>query len=270
MRLDVPAKKYAMLLNDPCYSDLVCPVYSSGGSGNFVRVESDFILGAEATSVGAAIIFTPGLVTPATGVQAGVVIPSTVVNSDTGTITWSNDIAKTPGYGMASMFGSTRAIAACLQVSYVGSEQTRAGIVSLCQTSRDAALSATSVAAMRSVSQRVVRMPDGVLEVKLAPFGDSATFLPCETASTLSANQMPSLAVSVSGIPASTGVRFRLVQVLEWMPRGNSGALTDVTQTDSSNTLTSVLSALHAARPEWQYELLTGLGAYAAKAITFI
>lgn len=268
--LDVEARSYARLLNDPCYSAIVRPVYSSSGSGNFVRVETDFILGAEASSIGAACLFTPGLMSPMGGIVSGVVTPTTVVSGDTAAIVWNNNLGLQPGVGMVNMFGSTRAVAACLQISFVGSENARSGVVSMTQTTRDAAVATTSLAQMRSVSTRIVRMPDGVLEVKLSPTAANQNFLPCNAATTALGNEHPTLAVSVSGIPSSTGVRFRLVQVLEWLPAGGAGIMTNSDVSSSKNTLTSVISAMQAANPSWQYDLLVGLGAYAAKTIAWL
>lgn len=270
-RLDAPAREFAKLLNDPCYGNLVNPVYSSSGSGNFVRVESDFILGAEATSVGAALLFTPGYVVPAGSLATNVIVPTTVVNSDTGAITWTASTNLQPGLGMVNMLGSARCVAACVQVSYVGSELSRAGVVSLSQTTRAVAVGATTTAQMRSMAQRVVRMPDGVLEVKMAPNGATMDFIACDAGlGSVLTDDLPTLCVGVSGIPGNTGVRFRLVQVLEWLPKAASGAITNSTQSESTATLTMVLAELKRARPDWQYELLTGLGAYAAKALTWI
>lgn len=269
--LDVPARDYARLLNDPCYGNIVSPVYSSSGSGNFVRVESDFILGAEATAVGAALIFTPGYAVPAGSVAQAVVKPTTVVDGDGSLIAWQGSTSLQPGLGVQGIMGSARCVAACAQVSYVGSELSRAGIVSLTQTTREAALNTVTLATMRQMAQRVVRMPDGVLEIKLAPTGSSSTFVDCGAGLPASAvSEMPSLVIGVSGIPASVGVRFRLVQILEWLPRSASGTIANSTQTESTATLSMVLTELKRARPDWQYELLTGMGAYAAKAITWI
>lgn len=269
--LDQAAKDYGRLLADPCYSRIVQPVYAGSGSGQLVRVESDFILGAEATSVGAAVIFTPGIINASAG-SCGVIIPTTVVASDSGTIAWTSSFARAPGVGMASIFGSVRAVAACLQVQYVGAEQTRAGVVGLAQMSRGAAAQLTTLADLRSVSERVVRTPDGILEIKLAPTADSETFNTVDGAGTGIPNEknLPSLVVSVSGIPSSTGVRVRLVQVLEWTPKAGSGGDANVTSSDSDNSLSQVLRRMNAANPTWRYDVLNGLAAYAPKALGWI
>lgn len=265
--LDNAARDYAKLLADPCYGNIVPSTYSSAGSGNFIRLESDFILGAEATSVGAAIIFTPGLLSLAN--SCAVQIPTTVVNSDSSTIVWTSGTTLQPGYNFAGTIGACRAVSACLQVSYVGPEQTRAGLVALYQTTTGAALNAVTTAAMRSTAERVVRTPDSVLEIKLKPTPANEGMV-----SPLSVNydytNMPALCACVTGIPSSTGMRFRLVQVLEWVPKAASGVISSAMEGTSNNTTTQVLRAMDAANPHWQYELLSGIASVGVKALTWI
>lgn len=265
--LDMEAKKYMKLINDPCYAELVQPVYQSAGSGQLVRIENDFIIGAEATSVGAALIFTPGLITPS---GAGAVIPTTVINSDTGAITWAENATYQCGTTFGLTAGAVRAVSACLQVSYVGSELTRAGVVSLAQMNRNQAIAFTTTAKLRSSAERVVRMPDGVLEIKLAPNAKNGDFASTVGATAADAGEWPSLVFTATGIPSSTGLRVRLVQVLEWVPTASTGVVSSTSSSKSFNSLQQVLASLYAANPQWQYDLLTGLGAYAAKAIAWL
>lgn len=266
--LDAGGKEYARLLADPCYGKLTTPLYDSVGSGNLVRLESDFILGAEATSVGCAVLFTPGLIST-TG-SSGVTIPTTVVNSDSGTITWSPAYANQPGYAMRTSFGAVRAVSACMQVSYVGAEQTRAGVIALGQTNLGQAILNTTTSALRGMAERVVRTPDGVLEIKMKPNAHSSTFVTVGDPTVDAPLENPCLVCSVTGIPSSVGIRIRLVQVLEWMPATGMGVQLSATSLFTKNTLLEVLRYLGEKNPSWQYDLLTGLGAYAAKTITYI
>lgn len=268
-RLDKAAKDYAKLLADPCYGMITAPLYNSSGTGNFVRLENDFILGAEATSIGAAVIFTPGLLTSSAG-PSGTVIPTTVVASDGGAITWAESYANQCGSGFRANMGSCRAVAACIQVSFIGAELNRAGVVSLTQTTRGNAVAATNLGAVRSLSERVVKMPDGTLEIKLVPNAKNAEFMITDATAKTDAAELPSLVVSVSGIPNSTGVRIRQVQIIEWVPFVGVGVISNTLVSDSLHTLQEVLALMHRNNPGWQYELLTGLGAYAAKTLTWI
>jgi len=267
--LDAAARSYGRLLADPCYQRTVQPLYNSGGTGQLVRVESDFILGAEATSVGAALIFTPGIINATTG-SCGVIIPTTVVNSDTASITWSSAFTRCPGVGMAAMFGSVRAVAACIQMQYVGSEQTRAGVFSMAQMSRGACGLFTTVADIRSSSERVLRVPDGVVEMRWTPTGDSDTFNTVGGTGLGNESALPSLIVTASGIPSSTGIRVRLVQVLEWSPKPGSGADSNSVSTASDNTLGQVLRYMESTAPTWRFDLMSGMAAYAPKLLTFL
>lgn len=268
--IDGPAREYAKLLNDPCLGRIVAPIYGTSGTGNYVRVESDFILGAEATAVGAAIIFVPGLLSAAgSGEYPGVITPTTVVSGDSTAIVWNNAYGIQAGIGLLATFGSVRAVAACLQVSYVGSEQTRAGVVSLTQTTVGTALNLNYLGSIRQASDRVVKMPDGTLEIKFAPSACNADFLPCGSAKP-DVKSMPALLCGVSGIPSSTGVRFRLVQVLEWTPANALGVLSSTIPPRSDSTLGAVLHHMDIANPNWRYDLLEGLGAYAVKSIGWL
>lgn len=260
--VDIYGKQYARLLNDPCYAPIVPPCYDSPGSGHIIRVESDFILGAEATSVGCAVLFCPGLLATLPS-YCSITIPTTVVNSDTGTIVWTGSVANQPGNAFASMFSAVRAVSACLQVSYVGSELTRAGVVGLGQVPYSEAATFTTTAALRTTAERVVKMPDGTLEVKLVPTDNSRNF------STIGATDQvatPCLFATVTGIPVSTGMRIRCVSVLELLPKSGLGVVTNVIGSKSNTSLTAILNAMNDARPGWRYDLLTGMAAYAAKA----
>lgn len=264
--LDAEARKYAKLIADPCYGQITDPVYQSSGSGQFVRLENDFIIGAEATSVGAALIFTPGMIST-TG--AGAVIPTTVVSSDTGAIVWNANSTYQCGTTFAATGAAVRAVSACMQISYVGSELTRAGVFSVAQMNRYQALGYTTTAKLRSAAERVVRIPDGVLEIKLAPTAKNADFYSTNI-DQADSGEWPCLVFTASGIPSSTGIRVRLVQVLEWLPAASTGVISNTSSTRSFNSLQQVLAAMYQANPQWQYELLTGLGAYAAKAISWL
>jgi hypothetical protein len=268
--LDIGAREYAKLLNDPCYGTAVTPIYNSSGTGNFIRVETDFILGAEATSVGAACIFVPGLLKATGAGQAGVYKPTTVVDGDASIIAWTPFPTAQPGYALTATMGGCRAISACMQVSYVGSELSRAGVVSLTQTTFGNALNYNALTNIRAGSERVIKMPDGTFELKLAPNAKNAEFVPVSAASSADAVELPALMFSASGIPASTGIRVRLVQVLEWQPTTGTGIINNTVSARSDSTLGAILNHMQAANPNWQFDLITGLAAYAPKAIAWL
>jgi hypothetical protein len=183
---------------------------------------------------------------------------------------WQNSIFQQPGYGLSGIAGAVRAVSACIQVSYIGSENSRAGIVSLHQSTLASALTYTSLATARGAADRVVKMPDGTLELKLRPGATSSGFSPVLGALQDDRDGLPCLVATVSGIPGGTGCRFRLVVVYEWIPKVSSGVMTNSMVADSMNSLQMVLNVLDKAKPGWQYDLMTGLGAYAAKSITFL
>lgn len=267
--LDPGARDYARLLNDPCYGKITAPIFDSVGTGNYVRVEADFILGAEATSVGCAVIFTPGLLTPSSSLS-GTRIPTTVVNSDAAAIVWAESYANQCGAGFRANCGAVRAIAGCLQATYLGPEQTRAGICALMQTSMGNASQYNTVGGLRSASDRVMKIPDETVEIKLIPAAKNADFISCDTTAKADALQLPSLVYSCSGIPVSTGIRIRLVQILEWMPFTSVGVVNTTSGAESRATLSAVLAEMHKRNPSWQYELLGSAAQLASKAAAWL
>ena len=138
--------------------------------------------------------------------------------------------------------------------------------MALCQVPASVAIqTGSTLATLRQLADRVVRTPDGTLEMKLTPTGHSEELV--SIGGFASPENHPCLVGSVSGIPVSTGVRVRLVQVLEWTPKAGSGALAGVSSPESGNTINQVLRAMTVRNPNWRYDLMTGLGSYAAKAL---
>lgn len=265
MRLDVGARDYARLLNDPCYGKVVQPLYDASGSGQLLRVETDFTLGGEATSIGAMVLFRTGLLSAAS--HTGVLTPTTVVSSDSAPVIWGQGYTKTPGNAFLGMMASVRTVAACLQVQYIGTEQSRSGVIAVGQLPAGAATSANTPALLRGLCGRVVRVPDGVVEIKFTPTAHSEEFR--STTNPTEDLDLPTLCCSVSGLANNTAVRVRCIQVLEWTSKSEagSGTASTITVPSSNNTINQVLRTMGERDPGWQYDLLTGMGAYAAKAV---
>lgn len=251
--IDAHARKWAKLLADPCRAGIVPACYDGPGSGNFVRVESDFIIGNEPTAVGSAILFTPGVLSNGSGTSS-VFAPSAVVTTDTGTITWTANTANQPGYGMAPSFAAVRTVAACLQVTYAGTEQQRAGFVSIGQTDLAAAGGYNTLAKLRTAADVVVRMPNESIQYAFEPNNHSSSFMSTTVANT-DRESHPCIYVAASGMAGSTGVRVRMVVVYEWLPTAMNGGTNALVPAPSESTYSSVLRWLAKIDPDWQLTL---------------
>lgn len=272
--LDVAGRAWARLLRDPCNAAMAHPCYTGGGTGYLLRFEWDSVINNSGTDTGAAAYFAPGYYSNCT-VDAtnfgfgGIGLNSVPITSGSQSLTLisSGVPARQPGYdflvGAASQF---RSVAACIQVTYPGSEQSRAGIVALGQTTLRAARSPVSLDGLRTTATNVSRMVDGTLELRMVP--NEASALWCtpgdgpDAPGLVAMDDTPALFVSVAGIPVSTGVRVRFVNVVEWIPKinGVNTPNAEVPPT-SRNTTTEVLQALYKAG-SWAYTI-PGAGAFA-------
>lgn len=245
--LDAAARSYAQLLADPCGAKLAHAVYSGGTGGYLARFETDSVYNASATDIGSMGFFCPGNIHD--GTLGGFGLSAAAVVSDTATQNLNTNNAQTPGYTfLKANSASCRCVAACIQVSYVGSELTRAGVVALGQTTYTGLVgSAKSPAQLRTMAQHVRRMPDGMVELALVPNDISVRYTnAASTDNNELEEDMPALFWSVYGIPVNTGVRVRCVAVYEWIPGNLTGInLPSPTEiTSSKSTLNDVLQAL--------------------------
>lgn len=261
--LDVGGAAWARLLADPCNAPLVNPVYPSGSfGGQLVRVESDFIAGAGATQTAVAVLYTPGLY--ATSIASAATWPLSLIEAETDVITgnWA-PTSRIPGATQYGAWQSVRAVASCVQVTWPGSELNRQGTVAMGQVSSNIIFTTgTSTSALRQLCPRVDRMPDGTAEIKWRPTERDGTTTGGDSVDVTQAGGRGSMLISVAGIPVATGVRFRIVTVLEVTPKQNSGfVLAPSNNNQSRHTTSQVLDVLDRTG-HWFYEA----GATIAKA----
>lgn len=129
--LDKESAQYAALLVDPINAPLVHPIYAGGDGGYLLRADSTFVGGSNALETAGFLHWTPGSIGPTgTDLVAGfasgpvAVAPATMGGG-----------ANSPGYTfLASNCSAARVVAACMQIAYVGSEQTRSGRIHYGQT----------------------------------------------------------------------------------------------------------------------------------------
>lgn len=221
-----------------------------------VRVESDAIYFNGPTETAGGFYWVPGAFASFSKGQ----------NSDAGPI--SLVATNTPGETFLANFPVAKCIAACLQVSYPGSELTRAGICSygvvpagtltqFIPAANGGAAGNTTAANIRTLSQEAFRTPDGGMEIRWRPGSGDDDFIDLAALAVTGGN-MPEMArgknaiiFSVGGIPVSTGIRLRRVAVYEVSPTVGSGLMSSVETTRSHNTTTQVVQALDDKKPGW-------------------
>lgn len=255
--LDANARRYASLIADPCKGPLVEGVYPGAGGGVVSRFESDFLLAYGGTETATAVFFTPGFNSELVGGNGGgmLLTPTTAITSDSGTIAFQNSTGFAPGYTwLANNAKAFRSVAACIQVSWPGTELTRQGIVGLGQTTLSNCLGGTQNAGnLRVLANSVARMPDDTLELVLRPTEASQRWCDPTLSPTLAVVQevwgdAPSLFLTASGFAGGTGIRVRVVNVVEWLPATATGIAGSVPRAPASNnTLTDVLHFLDTA-----------------------
>jgi len=250
--LDAAARDYANLIANPCTARLTNTIWP-GTAGSIVsRFESDFITFDGAGITAGTLSFIPGVL----GVYA------TSALTDTTAVNFIDLSTQTPGYGfLTTVASSVRCVAACLQVSFPGTELTRSGIVSLgvhpfstvapnLTGAAGGGGITTTVGQIRTLTQHTERTPQNMAEVTWMPGpGDSDWFEFVGTSNTDkvdAACPKNALTMTVAGLPAATGVRIRFVSVVEWTPRNAQGLVSAIEVPKSSNTINDVLRALPA------------------------
>jgi hypothetical protein len=234
----------------------------AGQQGFLSRFEGDAIINATGTDIAAMVYYAPGILNNTSGVGAynSYGFSNAAITSDTAANTWNAGLLLPGASFLQANSRSVRCVAACLQISYPGAELTRAGIAALGQADFGDVYSGGSAAVsnLRTLAQKVTRLPDGTLEVKLVPNPGSERWMNPNvglSASTIQGWQdSPTLFATVSGIPTSVGIRVRLVAVYEWLPLLGVGLATpSLSVPPSAISLNGVLNSL-ARTGEWMYE----------------
>lgn len=277
--LDRAAIEWANLLMDPCNGRLTYACYPVGGSGTvLMRLEADSILWSGGTETAGYTAFFPGL---------GVATANfTALTSDTATSTLTRNASISPGDGFLAVNAfSLRAIAACTQLMYPGSELNRAGVVSIgvapaggfingLTTGEGGGNAGGSAQSYRILTQHVERVPATMLECKWFP-GDedsqptSYVNRPAAWAPLL--NGRNAIVASASGFPVGTGIRIRNVAIYELSLNSNqtSGQVQAVTPPASNNNTGHVIKALYDKDPQWYIDSAAKLVSGARTAMSY-
>lgn len=266
--LDRAAIEWAALLRDPCNAKLVAPCYPVGtGASVLMRFENDQIIANGATEVASFGALIPGA---ALAFQNAGPLTTDLLGAVFGVQT-----SMAPGFAFLNTnVTSARAVAACVQITYPGTELNRSGIVGIGVIPAEAIVNniatgsgggniTTSAAQVRIMTQHVERMPATVVEVKWFPGEKDAE--PVNPENLATANQAQALVGrnaivwSASGFPVSTGIRVRSVVIYEMnigqTSTGNTnGAVQAILPPPSSSTPAQVLRAMYNRDPQWYIE----------------
>jgi hypothetical protein len=260
LQLDGLAVRYAELLKNPCNGPLVSGPFGDGTGGIITRFESDAILDLTATSTCSAIIFCPSTMTYYSTTSAFPLV--------TDATTWTGIQTG----NQASLFGSNllsvenseyRVLSACLQTYFPGAEVARAGITGTGQALAGNFQSTTpTTGQMRTMANYVERTPASCSEVVWRPSEfDLQWSMANNTDVITSANfaRRSVLFSSTSGLPTATGMRYRMVVVVEWIPGAGVGLPSIIKSPQSTSTLSHVLTYLDRAG-DWAYNGALSVG----------
>jgi hypothetical protein len=248
--LDDKALAYARLLTDPCGAGLVQPVYPGGEAGFLFRADSIATYGGGATETAGIVHWTPGYTNSSNsdllvGGATGPSTPITLASSGTG-----------PGKSfLGANAAGVRCVAACLKVTFPGSESARAGRVHYGHTVAGIMDSGntTDVDALAPVLQHYSRTPADTIELLWKPgISDTEFNDPNTAASATLRDRKSSLTVAWAGVPGGTGMTFHYTAIYEWMPKVDVGVSTNVNgKSTSSNTLDDILDAIKEVGFNW-------------------
>lgn len=252
--LDSAARQYAELIANPCGGKLTNTIWPGSSGGMVMRAETDNILFSGVTETAGVYVLCPGIVRGYTN--------NVSLTSDTLVTALGPAVGGVPGDTfLPQNAGSVRCVAACLQLSFPGSELDRSGIVSLgvvplasltnnITTASGGGNTSVSAANIRTMCQHTERTPQNMAEVTWFPgAGDMMPFqignptLANNTAID-EASEKNCLVATVAGLKAGVGLRVRTVCVYEWIPSTGKGFVATVEPPRSNNTLTDILRYL--------------------------
>jgi len=243
--LDELGSAYARLLIDPCNAPLVHSVYGGSEGTYLMKAESIFTVGANPDATNGVLSFIPG-VFPNAGLWYGF----------NGGVTSS--IAFVPGSNfIINQASAVRAVAACMEISYPGSELNRAGRVHYGHA--NGGLVDTGVAVVTDnitpALAHMERTPAGKIEVMWKPgVADGFTHDPSSTVAAADRERRSALVCAWAGLPlvgaagsAGVGLTIKLTCVYEYQPVASTGITVPTTARVSNNTLAEVMQYLRDA-----------------------
>lgn len=219
--LDQAALDYARLLADPCNAPVVHPIYPGTDAGFLFRAENFFPVGETTGATGGVFHWVPGYVN-------GNNTECLFMNSTSGgSVLALNNVGNTPGKSFLNNNArGARCIAACMKLSFPGSEANRSGRVHFGHTTAGMLLNGDTVSVdqVAQTLQHYTRTPADVIEIIWKPnLADAELFDPTETAVAPVRDRKSAITVAFTGLPVATGMTLHLTAVYEWTPAPNQG-----------------------------------------------
>jgi uncharacterized protein YaiE (UPF0345 family) len=196
-------------------------------------------------------MWVPGGIGVTSGNASGIVTVE-AANTTTSTAAVNSVIGLQPGYNFAvGTSNAMRCVAACLQVYWPGTESNRQGYISYGTMNGNNMVAGTSytmdnLSTLFNMSERI---PTDYVEYKWRPSdGDQLFTNPLQSTPTPDLARKGALGFVIKGIPVSTGVRVRLVAVMEWQPLAGEGVtVAGNSRNTSVNSLDHVINYLDSA-----------------------
>lgn len=242
--LDPPAAAYARLLADPCGAALAHPIYSGSEGGILVKAESVRTFGLGATVVNVGVHWTPGAI--------GSGNTEYLYAENNGDAIIPNPSAYTPGKAfLAANATGVRCVAACMQVTYLGTELNRAGTFTIGRTQGSLIdpLVTYSYAGIETALEHFTRTPDKTIELRWVPANMDQSFTDPNVATpTQERDRKSALTFLAQGLTATSGIRVRTVAIYEYQPLVGTGITTPSSaRATSSFSLDDVLNYVQKA-----------------------
>jgi hypothetical protein len=223
--LDVGAAAYARLLADPCAAPLVHPVYSGTQSGFLFRAESFVTYAAGATPGPTAgfVHWTPGY---PNGSRSELVVGLAADGSSAAALEAKFD---SPGrIFLRENTSAVRCVAACMKITYPGSEASRSGRIHLGHLPAGAVDNVGGVTytpdGVSTLCQHYGRTPVDTLEIVWKPsVADMNWSDPAASSSPVLRDQRASVTATFAGLPDGVGLTFHFTAVYEWIPNVAAG-----------------------------------------------
>lgn len=261
--LDAQGLAWAALLNDPCSAPLAHPCYAGADGGILMRFENSYDIGTGATDTAGLFIYTPNGIGVTGGLSTGLltgVAATAAVN-----LTLAGPVAATqPGYTFLTANASNvRAVASCIQITYLGSEANRSGVINFGCLNGGTFISTDTpnTGNASNVFEHFQRTPVDTIEVKWRPSAYDQTFRDqSQNIATADLTKCGAVGFSFSGLLAAAGLRVRMVTVYEYTPGGQVGIVNAArSRSTSTNSLDHVLNYLDSTG-DWMMRIGSSLG----------
>lgn len=228
------------MLVDPCAGDLRPSVYR--GRAGYTARFSNWFTGSLTANGAALLAWNPG---------CGRVSYTTGANSTTAIVpAWglSNNGMSAPLGFVAGSSRGMRCVAACITLSYIGTELNRGGTVGVAVGPADEVLGAasTNVGLKLNVCQTVARLPDDSFEIKFVPTPADEEYVDVNVGVPDFFGDKCALLCAIVAPSAGMEFRARLTAIYEYLPADSANMpLPSATAHNPVGGLERLISAAH-------------------------